>query len=153
MYFVTVALLLLILPAASIAIEAALYPRGLGLILLIGKWLVFWAVGIRLFMAGTRQVVQPQFTAAKIFNIHDPSSLPIVREVGFANLSMGVLGICSIFRPGWALSAAIVGGLYYGLAGIGHAMQTTRNAKENFAMLSDEFVFLVLLGFVLKSLN
>ena len=71
--------------------------------------------------------------------------------MGFGNLSIGLLGICSIFRPGWVLPAAIVGGLYYGLAGIGHAMQTTRNAKENIAMLSDEFVFLVLLGFVLKS--
>jgi hypothetical protein len=151
MYFVIVALLLLVLPAASVAIEASLYPHGFGLIFLIGKWLVFWAVGIRLFMAGARQVIQPQFTAEKIFHVHDPSSLPIVREVGFGNLSIGLLGMCSIFRPGWVLPAAIVGGLYYGLAGIGHAMQTTRNAKENIAMLSDEFVFLVLLGFVLKS--
>jgi hypothetical protein len=153
MYFVSVALLLLILPAASIAVEASLYPRGLGLIFLIGKWLVFWAVGIRLFMAGTRQIVQPRFTAEEIFHAHDPSSLPIVREVGFGNLSIGALGIWSILRPGWVLPAAIVGGLYYGLAGIGHSLQTSRNAKENFAMLSDEFVFLVLLGFVLKSLT
>jgi hypothetical protein len=153
MYFVSIALLLLILPAASVAIEAALYPRGLGLIFLIGKWLVFWAVGVRLFMAGARQIIQPQFTAEKIFQVHDPSSLPIVREVGFGNLSIGLLGISSIFRPGWVLPAAIVGGLYYGLAGIGHAMRATRNAKENLAMLSDEFVFLVLLGFVLKSLT
>jgi hypothetical protein len=153
MYFFSVALLLLILPAASVAIEAALYPRAFGLIFLIGKWLVFWAVGIRLFLAGARQVIQPQFTAEKIFNIYDQSSLPIVREVGFGNLSMGLLGICSIFRPGWVVPAAIAGGLYYGLAGIGHAMQKTRNAKKNMAMLSDEFVFLVLLGFVLKSLT
>jgi hypothetical protein len=153
MYFVSVALLLLILPAASVAIEAMLYPRAFGLILLIGKWLVFWAVGIRLFLAGARQVIQPQFTAEKIFNIHDQSSLPIVREVGFGNLSMGALGICSIFHAGWVLPAAIVGGLYYGLAGIGHAMQKTRNAKRNIAMLSDEFVFLVLLMFVLKSMT
>ncbi len=74
MYFVSIALLLLVLPAASVAIEAALYPRAFGLIFLIGKWLVFWAVGIRLLMAGARQVVQPQFTE-NIFNIHDPSSL------------------------------------------------------------------------------
>ncbi len=151
MYFVSVALLLFVLPAASVAIEAALYPRAFGLIFLIGKWLVFWAVGVRLFIAGTRQVIQPQFTAEKIFHVHDPSSLPIVREVGFGNLSMGALGICSLLRPAWLLPAAIVGGLYYGLAGIGHSMQTNRNAKENMAMLSDEFVFVVLLAFVLKS--
>ncbi len=66
---------------------------------------------------------------------------------------MGALGICSIFRPGWVVPAAIVGGLYYGLAGIGHAMQKTRNAKRNMAMLSDGFVFFVLMMFVLKSLT
>ena len=153
MYFASVALLLFVLPAASVAVEAALYPHGLGLIFLIGKWLVFWAVGVRLFMAGTRQVIQPQFTAEKIFRVYDPSSLPIVREVGFGNLSMGVLGISSLVRPGWLVPAAVVGGLYYGFAGIGHSMQKTRNAKENMAMHSDEFVFLVLLAFVLRSMT
>ena len=66
---------------------------------------------------------------------------------------MGVLGISSLFRPGWLVPAAVVGGLYYGFAGIGHSMQKTRNAKENMAMLSDEFVFLVLLAFVLRSMT
>jgi hypothetical protein len=153
MYFVSVALLLFILPAACVATEAALYPHASGLIFLIGKWLVFCAVGVRLFTAGVRQVIQPQFTAEKIFHIRDQAVLPIVREVGFGNLSIGLLGICAIFRPGWLLPAAIVGGLYYGLAGVGHATQSTRNAKENFAMLSDEFVFLILLAFVLKTLT
>jgi hypothetical protein len=152
MYFVLVILLLLIFPVASVATEAALSRHTLHIIFLMGRWFVFWAVGVRLFTAGARQVIQPQFTAEEIFGIHDSGSFAIVREVGFANLSMGLLGICSVFRVGWTLPAALVGGLYYGLAGIGHIFQKGKNAKEYMAMISDGFVFLVLLVFVLDSL-
>ena len=30
---------------------------------LVGKWFVFWTVGIQLFLAGLRQIVQPRYTA------------------------------------------------------------------------------------------
>jgi hypothetical protein len=43
---------------------------------------------------------------------------------------MGALGICSVFRPEWVIPAAIVGGLYYGLAGLGHLPQKNKNAKS-----------------------
>jgi len=147
MYFVAVILLLLIFPAASVIAES----RAVSLAL-IGKWFVFWAAGIRLFIAGIRQVAQPRFTAEEIFGLHDRGSFAIVRELGFANLSIGLLGICSLFRTGWLIPAAIVGGLYYGLAGAGHIFHPGKNAKEYTAMISDWFVFLVLLGFVLRSL-
>jgi hypothetical protein len=95
--------------------------------------------------------VQPPFTAEEIFGIRDTSSWPIVREIGFANLSMGALGICSIFRPGWVIPAAVVGGLYYGLAGLGHLPQQKKNAKEYTAMISDGFAAVILAVFVLRS--
>jgi hypothetical protein len=97
-------------------------------------------------------VIQPKFTAEEIFEIHDRSSFAIVRELGFANLSMGLLGICSLFCAGWIVPAALVGGLYYGLAGIGHVFHKNKNAKEYVAMISDGFVFLLLTVFVLNSL-
>ena len=151
MYFAIVLLLLLILPAASILIEAA--HSHATLLFLIGRWFVFWAVGIRLFIAGIRQVIQPKFTAEEIFAIHEPAAFPIVREVGFANLSMGLLGTCTLFHTAWIVPAAIVGGLYYGLAGAGHIFQKNKNAKEYTAMISDEFVFIILLIFILDSLR
>ena len=150
MNFVVVILLLVILPVASVAIETTLSNHGVSLIFLTGKWFVFWAAGVRLFIAGVRQVIQPKFTAEEIFEIHDRASFAIVRELGFANLSMGLLGICSIFRPGWMVPAALAGGLYYGLAGLGHVFHKNKNAKEYVAMISDGFVFLVLLIFLLS---
>jgi hypothetical protein len=153
MYFAVVLLLLLILPVASVITESAHSHHTLSLLFLTGRWFVFWAVGVRLFIAGIRKVIQPQFTAEEIFAIHDPASFAIVREVGFANLSMGLLGICTLFHNDWIVPAAIVGGLYYGLAGPGHIFQKNKNAKELTAMISDEFVFVILLIFVLDSLR
>ena len=65
--------------------------------------------------------------------------------MGFANISTGILGVCSIFNGGWVMPAAIVGGLFYGLAGVGHAFKRERNLFENVAMYSDFFVFIILL--------
>ena len=150
MYFVTVVLLLLVLPAASVVVESVSSGHSVSMIALIGKWFVFWAGGVRLFIAGVRQVIQPQFTAEEIFDIQDRRSFAIVRELGFANLSMGFLGMASVLRPGWVVPAALVGGLYYGLAGLGHVFQKGRNAKENMALISDIFIFLLLITFILK---
>jgi hypothetical protein len=152
MYFASVLLLLLILPVASVTIEVLGFRHDLT-VFLTGRWFVFWAVGVRLFVAGVRQVIQPRFTAEEIFGIHDRASFAIVRELGFANLSMGLLGICSVFRLDWILPAAIVGGLYYGLAGAGHVFRKSKNAKEHTAMISDAFMFLLFLAFVVDSLK
>jgi hypothetical protein len=145
--------LLLVLPVASVMIEATGAIHSPGPLFLIGKWWVFWAAGIRLFLAGLRQVLQPRFTAVEIFEVQDTAALPIVRELGFANLSMGLLGICSMVQPEWLLPGAIVGGLYYGLAGLLHVTQKRRNAKELTAMISDLLVFCLLLLFVICRLR
>lgn len=152
MYFLMIALLLIVLPSASVCIEVFLHPGKISIVTLMGQWWTFWAVGIRLFIAGVRQVVQPRFTAEEIFQIDDQASFPIVREVGFGNLAMGILGICCLFRLEWLVPAAIVGGLYYGFAGFGHVPRKGKNSKEWTAMVSDFLVCLFLTIFVYKSL-
>ena len=145
--------MLAVLPALSVILECAFSAKGASIMGLVGKWYVFWTCGIRLLLAGVRQVSQPRFTAAEIFDLDNVKAFPIVREIGFGNLAMGTLGVCTIFRPGWLLPAAIVGGLYYGLAGLGHALRDERNVKETVAMLSDGFAFLVLLAVEVNSLR
>ncbi|KAA0700100.1 hypothetical protein DTW90_10530 [Neorhizobium sp. P12A] len=146
MYLGMIVLLMVILPIGSIAAEMVIH--GGSLIVLAGKWLVFWAVGIRLILAGCRQTINPAFTAQKIFEIKDPAALVIVQELGFANLSIGLLGILSIFERGWVVPAAVVGGLFYGLAGFKHLLKGDRNKIENIAMISDLFIFLVLAAYL-----
>lgn len=152
MYLAMVVGLMVVLPIASILIDVV-YPGGsASLIFLIGKWFVFWAVGVRLLLAGIRQALNPSFTAEKIFAVKDPAALIIVQELGFANLSIGVLGVLSLFRNEWIVGAAITGGLFYGLAGIRHVLKGDRNTTENIAMISDLFMAVVLAAFVAATL-
>jgi len=148
MHSVIVVLLLLILPGVSVILEAAFSRHGESITGLVGKWYVFWACGVRLVLAGLRQVSQPRFAAAEIFDLDNVKAFPIVREIGFGNLAMGTLGIFTIFQPAWLIPAAIVGALYYGLAGLGHLLRDERNVNETVAMVSDGVAFLVLLAVV-----
>jgi hypothetical protein len=139
---------MLVLPAVSVAVEALRSPGAADLMLLIGKWFTFWAVGARLFTAGVMQTFRPQFTAQSIFDIKDQGALAVVREVGFGNLAIGALGPTSLIEPEWVVPAAIVGGLYYGLAGLGHLLRKTRNFKEQTVLVSDLAIFVLLAAFV-----
>ncbi|MFZ2031410.1 MAG: DUF6790 family protein [Vitreimonas sp.] len=149
MYFIIIALFLLILPAGSVAYEMSNHSGDL--IALIGKWFTFWAVGVRLGVAGLRQTFDPGYTAREIFEIQETSALPIVQELGFANISMGFVGAMSLLISPWIQAAALVGGLYYLLAGVKHVLnREKRNAERSMAMISDLFIALVL-GFYLAA--
>jgi hypothetical protein len=119
--------------------------------LLVGKWFVFWAVGIRLFLAGLRQTFQPKFTAEQIFGLKGDDALPFVRELGLANLSMGLLGMISLLLPAFVLPAAIVGGTFYGLAGINHMTGGEKNLNRTIAMWTDLYILLILASYVIFS--
>ena len=149
-YLLTVLLLLFVLPAGCVLAEAIARDAS-DLLLIVGKWFVFWGVGVRLFLAGVRQIFQPAFTARKIFELAEPGALAIVRELGFANVTMGTLGLASLAYSAWLIPAAvaphaaIVGTLYYGLPGAGHLVRPERNSIEEIALVSDLLIF-VLLG-------
>lgn len=151
MYFVIIALFMLVLPAGCVALEYSVLHTSADLIALIGKWFAFWGVGMRLGVAGVRQAFNPAFTARDIFEIEDERVHPIVRELGFANLSLGLLGLLALI-PGWAMPAAIAGGLFFALAGWKHIAATERNLTRTVAMVSDLFIALVLAVFVVCTL-
>jgi len=79
---------------------------------LFGKWFIFSAVGLRLFLAGIKQVKNPEFTANQIFHIDSPESYPILRELGFANICFGLVAIVSLFKPDWRIVSAFASGIY-----------------------------------------
>lgn len=120
---------------------------------LIGKWFVFWAVGIRLAFAGSRQYFEPRFTAEQIFDIHGDDALPLVRELGVANFAAGTVGILSLPRPDFILPSAIGAAIFYGVAGFRHAAQPKRNPKETFAMATDLLAFAVLASYLAYALS
>jgi hypothetical protein len=145
MYFASVVLLMLVFPLTSIGIQSLLGGSGVLTATLVAKWFVFWMVGARLLVAGLRQIVQPRYTAEKILGINDPSATLIVRELGFANSAIGSIGLASLFFRQWQLPIALVGAIFYTLAGINHVIADHRNRLQSFAMISDLVAAAVLL--------
>ncbi len=142
-YLYSIILLMLIFPVISIAVDSN-YHQNPCLIALTGKWFVFWAVGIRLLLAGLRQVAKPAFTLEEIFHIKNKESQVIVRELGFANLCFGITGVLSIFIPEWRAAAGFIGGMYMGIAGAYHIIKKPVSTNEVIAMVSDIYIFIVL---------
>jgi len=141
MYLAVVVLTMFVLPIGSTLVDHLLHPDA-ALIWLIGRWFV------RLALAGARQTIQPAFTAREIFHMSGDEALPIVRELGVANLGAGVVGLLSLVAPSFVLPAALYAAIFYGAAGIGHVLQRDRAANETIAMASDLFVFVMLAIFV-----
>jgi hypothetical protein len=142
-YFIVVSLLTFVIPLAAFIIEHLTTNAPLSFIL-FGKWFIFSAVGLRLAIAGVRQISKPGFTAKEIFHIESAESWPIVRELGFANLCFGLVGIISLFKPDWRNVSSFASGIYYALAGILHLQKKSAGANEQFALWTDLFIFALL---------
>lgn len=147
MYISLVTALMLVVPLISVVVQLLLSHSMLTavtIIPVIAKWYVFWAVGVRLGSAGLRQMVQPRYTAKTILGINSEESLLLVRELGFANTAIGSVGLATLLAPSWVLPTAMVGAIFYGLAGLNHLIHRPRNILQNVAMVSDLFAGLVL---------
>jgi hypothetical protein len=145
MYFAVVIALMLVFPLGSIGIQVLLGGPGMPTTALAAKWFVFWMVGARLFVAGLRQIVQPRYTAEHILGVKDPDARLIVRELGIANTAIGGVALASLFFRAWAAPIALVGAIFYALAGINHVTDKHRNKLQRFAMASDLVAAAVLL--------
>jgi hypothetical protein len=152
LYFISVLLFMLLLPLVSVIIN--IHRDGLPFTLLLaGKWLIFWAIGVRLFIAGIRQATKPAFTAQQIFHISGSDSFPVIRELGFANICLGLIGMLSILQSAWRMPVALAGGLYFGLAGMLHVFKKLESRNEVIALVSDLYIFLIMLLYLLTSSN
>jgi hypothetical protein len=149
-YPAIVAAFVLVLPVVSIVVETLSGGGGAPGAWVIGRWFVFWGVGVRLALAGLRQVTQPRYTAETILGLESEESHIVVRELGIANMAIGAVGLGSLVARGWVLPAAIAGTIFYGLAGVNHVAHGVRTRNESIAMVSDLFIAAVLLAFCLR---
>ena len=149
-YIVVVTVLTFLLPVIGCVAEILINKTASFSFELFGKWFIFSAVGIRLFIAGIKQTTDPAFTAKEIFHIDNPESFAVVRELGFANLCFGLIGIVSLFLPQWRVVSAFGSGLYYGIAGLQHFLKKPVGINEKFAMVTDIIIFLLLLVYFIK---
>ncbi len=114
-----ITILILMLAAPVAAIAIEAATTGGSLIALAGKWFVFF-FGLRLLIAGLYQLAKPDFTAKTIFRITDPNAMKIVSELGFGNIAIGALGV----------------------------LNAQRTASENWALWSDLWAAVVLVGWL-----
>ncbi|MEO5998882.1 MAG: TMEM175 family protein [Chitinophagaceae bacterium] len=147
-YLVGVLLLTLILPLLCGFTEWISGNSVFFSLELIGKWVIFWSVGMRQFMAGLKQAFNPSFTAKTIFRIENKESHVIVKELGFANICFGLIGIISFFLPQWRIVSAFGSGLFYGIAGVNHLLKKRSGPNEKIALVSDIFIFIVLMIYI-----
>jgi hypothetical protein len=152
MYLSIVVLTMLLLRGGSVLLDHALHPHAVWMGL-IGKWFVFWGVGVRLGLAGGRQLLQPRFTAREIFHMSGDEALPLVRELGVANLATAVVGLASLAAPSFVLPIAISAGLFYGVAGVRHVGERGKAFNETLAMMSDLFMAAVLAAYIATTLS
>jgi len=143
-YLAIVSVLTFLLPAICTVAQIFMMQNATFTFALFGKWFIFSAVGVRLFLAGLKQTTDPAFTAREIFHIDSSESLPIVRELGFANLCFGIVGIISLFLPQWRVVSAFGSGLYFGIAGLQHLIKGAVGINEMFAMATDILICIFL---------
>jgi hypothetical protein len=135
MYLFVVVALMFVLPIGSVVADIVLQGTPLSLAL-VGKWFVFWSVGVRLLSAGIKQVLQPDYTARVVFGFKGGEALLVIRELGFANVAIGSVGVATLFFPAWMPAAALVGAVFFGLTGVNHVLQAHRGRVESIAMVS-----------------
>lgn len=140
----------LILPVVSIGAEVILGVNILN-IETVGKWFIFWGMGVASFAAGIKQTLDPAFTLEKIFLITSQDCYVIVRELGFANISMGLVGMISLFIPSWRMPAAFVSCVFLGLAGIMHIIKWPVTLNEHIALIYDILASIMAVVYIIKA--
>jgi hypothetical protein len=151
-YFISVSLMTFVIPVIGFITDHLTHQLPLSFDL-FSKWFIFSAVGLRLFVAGIQQTAKPAFTAKEIFHIDNPESFPIVRELGFANLCFGLVGIISLFKPEWRIVSAFASGIYYGIAGLQHVIKKPAGINEKLALWTDLLIFAVLLVYFIMAIR
>jgi hypothetical protein len=150
-YLMVIVALMFVLPLASVLGEVVVSGAARPAPALFLKWFVFWGSGVRLLLAGLRQMIQPAFTARTVLGLKAEESLFLVRELGFATTAMGGISVASLFAPAWRTPMALLGAIFFGLAGINHATHGHRGRLQNLAMVSDIFIAVVLAACVLAT--
>ena len=140
--------LVFILPFLSIALEE-LTKESTTSWQLIGKWFIFWTLGIRLFTIGIRQASDPASEAVKIFNLKSKNAYTIIRRLGFANMSLGIMGILSLINNNWRQIGAISGISFFGFAVLNDISQKVKARNEIITMISDTLTSVIMLLYLL----
>jgi hypothetical protein len=134
-----------ILPALFTAIE---YVIGSGdtMLVVLYKWFIFCALGLRLCCAGLVQLFKPSYTLQTIFKINDTKSAELVQELGVHNVLVGLALMSTLIMPEHRAFMTCIGSAYFGIAGVLHAVRHEKSYNQFVAMVSDIAIAVIALS-------
>ncbi len=150
-YMFVEVILVFLFPVVSGYIEK-LITNDQASLALFGKWFVFWAFGLPLFILGIKQTSNRSLAIAAGKQTHR-NRYDIVRKSGIANICLGVGGILSLINENWRQIVAILGCLFFCLAMLSHFTSKLSSAYEKFMMIKDSIIFLILLSYIIYTLK
>lgn len=110
---------------------------------LVGKWFIFWTVGIRFLVAGFIQVIRQGRGGSAILLQGDQSG-EFGKILGLVKMFLAGLAFLCMMKESWSLLAAITVGIYVGLAGFQHDFKKPGTAEGWISMIYDMIVFVVI---------
>lgn len=131
---------LTVLPLVSAAVEYHFTKTGMSAVL-VGKWFIFWTVGIRFLVAGFTQVIR-QGRGALI--LQGDTTGGFGKVLGLVKMLLAGMAFLCVMKDSWSLLAAITVGVYVGLAGFQHDFKKPNTAEGWISMVYDMIVFTVI---------
>jgi hypothetical protein len=114
------------------------------------KWFIFWSVGFRLFFKGVRLASTQQATGLSLSSFRNRESYLLLLELGFANMSLGAMGILSVINDQWRLIAAIAGAIYFGLSDLLRLLKKSAGCHERVALTYNLLAFAGLMAYLVS---
>lgn len=119
--------------------------------IIIVKWVLFWSVGIRSLSAGLVQLIHPQYTAQAIFELSTGQEFYIfIRELGVANIAIGLTAIISVKNISWRIPASFISLIFNLFLSVNHILHFQAGANEFASLGGDLFIVIILSAFLIK---
>lgn len=133
----------LICPLLCIAVEIYVRKRNKRNTKAISlKWFAFWVIGVGALITGLMQSLNPAFTAG-LLKLQSNDFI-IVRELGVAQIGMGILGLLTVKNLNYRKPAAIVYGIFiFGCTLIHFTRISIISSGEIAALVTDVWIVVV----------
>lgn len=112
------------------------------------KWVIFWGIGLRYIISGFYFVYDPFQIGKESRSGHDAIAR-LAKDLGWAEVCIGLLGVVSLFEPGIRWVAGMVGGLLSGITGARHFTLDTLSKKDRLWTYINIVVFILVIIYLI----
>ena len=141
---VAVILLMIALPLICIITEHLISAEPIDPVL-IGKWFMFWGMGVQLFLTGLLGYLALRIASLKNWTDTRTAYFSGIGDSKLLNIAVGVLAMLSLYFNRFREATAIAGGIFFGLRAFGRLIRKSDLGGESLLILSDLFLFCMIL--------